>query len=153
MRIPPDGRVVRSTRGDPASGLSRHRSRSETVCSHLDISSSSVARFSGRSTVPRGIYVNDRSAEWTDPRGARREWQLRVASRRWAPCGGKLNLNGGNRPRLCQKSKCRRIRGYFDPYLIVDRGLQGILCGRILKTKIRYDFSHSLGHLRSFALA
>jgi hypothetical protein len=34
-------------RGDPASGLSRHRSRGETVYSHLDIPSSSVARFSG----------------------------------------------------------------------------------------------------------
>ncbi len=40
-------------------------------------------------------------------------------------------------------------QGYFDPYLIVDRGLQGILCGRILKTKIRYDFLHSLGHFRT----
>ncbi len=27
---------------------------------------------------------------------------------------------------------------------MADRGLQGILCGRILKTKIRYDFLHSL---------
>ena len=57
-----------------------------------------------------------------------------------------------NRPRLCEKSKCRRIRGYFDPYLLVDRGLQGILRGRILKTNIRYDFSHSLGHFETFSL-
>ncbi len=31
--------------------------------------------------------MNDRSAEWTDPRGARREWQLRVGSRRSLPFG------------------------------------------------------------------
>ena len=40
--------------------------------------------------------------------------------------------------------------GYFDPYLIVDRRLQGILRGRILKTEIRYDFSHSLGQQWTF---
>ncbi len=46
-------------------------------------------------------------------------------------------------------SKCRRIRGGFDSYPIVDRRLQGILRDRILKPKIRYDFSHSLGRKRT----
>ncbi len=55
--------------------------------------------------------------------------------------------------RLCEKSKRRRIWGYFDPYLIVDRRLHGILRGRILKTEVENDFSHTLGQYLSFATA
>ena len=48
-------------------------------------------------------------------------------------------------PRLCENSKCYRIRGYLDPYPIGDRGLQRILRDRILRTRFRAEFSHSLG--------
>ncbi len=48
-------------------------------------------------------------------------------------------------PRLCENSKCYRIRGYLDPYPIGDRGLQRILRDRILRTRFRAEFSHSPG--------
>jgi len=51
---------------------------------------------------------------------------------------------GGYVPRLCENSKCCRIRGYLDPYPIGDRGLQRIQRGRILKTRFRAEFLHSL---------
>jgi hypothetical protein len=53
-------------------------------------------------------------------------------------------LSGGYVPRLCENSKCCRIRGYLDPYPIGDRGLQRILRDQILRTKFRAEFSHSL---------
>ncbi len=52
--------------------------------------------------------------------------------------------NGRKWPRLCEKSKRRRIWGYFDPYLIVDRRLYGILRGRILKTEVSSSPGRSL---------
>ena len=47
-------------------------------------------------------------------------------------------------PRPCENSKYRRFKGYLDRYLMADRGLQRILCGRLLKTRFRTTFSHSL---------
>ena len=55
-------------------------------------------------------------------------------------------------PSMCQKSKCRRIRGYFNPYLIVERRLHGILRSRISKTEVENDFSHTLDHEETFSL-
>ena len=47
--------------------------------------------------------------------------------------------------RLCENSKYRRFKGYLDLYLMADRGLQRILRDRILRTRFRAEFSHSLG--------
>jgi hypothetical protein len=52
--------------------------------------------------------------------------------------------------RLCENSKCCRIRGYLDPYPRGDRSLQRILRDRILRTRFRAEFSHSLCPKRSF---
>jgi hypothetical protein len=58
-------------------------------------------------------------------------------------------VGGSKRHRLCENSKCCRIRGYLDPYPIGDRGLQRILRDRILRTRFRAEFSHSLGTQRT----